>query len=289
MYAGSVAGPDRPPDQPGEGTAGGYRGASSLPATLAARVEEIVRAAEQEASAIQHDIEEHRRFAEDEAQRYLDDAKRQAEALVQRRIQRVREVSDELLERAELTKRHFDSLIATLERATLRLERDDLGEGRAQPFSPSRPEGEPPRRPGAPPPVAPAADRPGRPELDFPEPPSALRAAIRAPGELGLPGRQVGPPLSGAASSEGREQSAPRSESLPSQAPPGEDPFEPAPAANLEAARLVAIEMAVAGRTRDEVDTHLRDSFRITNTRDMLDDVFGGGASGSARTSWAQS
>jgi hypothetical protein len=48
-------------------------------------------------------------------------------------------------------------------------------------------------------------------------------------------------------------------------------------AASLEAARLVAIEMAVAGRTRSEVDAHLRESFRIADPSAVLDDVFGGG------------
>jgi hypothetical protein len=34
--------------------------------------------------------------------------------------------------------------------------------------------------------------------------------------------------------------------------------------------------MAVAGRTRDEVDRHLRESFDADDTRELLDDVFGG-------------
>ncbi len=45
---------------------------------------------------------------------------------------------------------------------------------------------------------------------------------------------------------------------------------------DVSAARLVAIEMAVAGRTRAEVDRHLRESFAVEDTRGLLDDVFGG-------------
>jgi hypothetical protein len=45
---------------------------------------------------------------------------------------------------------------------------------------------------------------------------------------------------------------------------------------DVSAPRLVAIEMAVAGRTRDEVDRHLRESFDVDDTRGLLDDVFGG-------------
>ena len=53
-----------------------------------------------------------------------------------------------------------------------------------------------------------------------------------------------------------------------------------------DAARLVAIEMAVAGRTRDEVDRHLRGSFRIEDTGGLLDDVFGGDSPDTSRSSW---
>ena len=48
---------------------------------------------------------------------------------------------------------------------------------------------------------------------------------------------------------------------------------------DVSAPRLVAIEMAVAGRTRDEVDRHLRESFGVDDTRGLLDDVFGGARS----------
>jgi len=49
---------------------------------------------------------------------------------------------------------------------------------------------------------------------------------------------------------------------------------------DVSAPRLVAIEMAVAGRTRDEVDRHLRESFDVDDPRGLLDDVFGGERSG---------
>jgi hypothetical protein len=60
-------------------------------AAVAAHVEEIVLTAEREAGIIQRDLEAHRRAAEEQAQRYLEDAKRQAEALVQSRVELVRE------------------------------------------------------------------------------------------------------------------------------------------------------------------------------------------------------
>ena len=64
--------------------------------------------------------------------------------------------------------------------------------------------------------------------------------------------------------------------------PDGEPPTVPSsgePVAvgrrDLSAVRLVALEMAVAGRGRDEVDEHLRDAFDVDDTRALLDDVFG--------------
>lgn len=135
-------------NQPDAARVGGER--ASLPANLAARVEEIVRAAEREAGVVQRDLEAQQRVAETEARRYLIDAKRQPDP--------------------------FRSMI----------------------------------------------------------PPPAPDDASRE---------------------------------------------------KLDAARLVAIEMAVAGRTRNEVDRHVRDSFRIDDTGGLLDDVFGGDSPG---TSWGR-
>jgi hypothetical protein len=42
-----------------------------------------------------------------------------------------------------------------------------------------------------------------------------------------------------------------------------------------DAARLVAVEMALAGSSRDDVDRHLRSAFNVADTGDLLDDVFG--------------
>jgi ABC-type transporter Mla subunit MlaD len=52
----------------------------------------------------------------------------------------------------------------------------------------------------------------------------------------------------------------------------------PEPAADgaaLETARLVAIEMAVAGRTREEVEAHLLSAYELPDTAALMADVFG--------------
>lgn len=47
------------------------------------------------------------------------------------------------------------------------------------------------------------------------------------------------------------------------------------PAIGVDAARLVAIEMAVAGRSRQEVEHHLREAYGGPDTSAVLADVFG--------------
>jgi hypothetical protein len=52
-------------------------------------------------------------------------------------------------------------------------------------------------------------------------------------------------------------------------------PLESGSGTGLDSARLVAIEMAVAGRTREEVRRHVRAAYRLPDVEALLDDVFG--------------
>jgi hypothetical protein len=54
------------------------------------------------------------------------------------------------------------------------------------------------------------------------------------------------------------------------------------------AARLVALQMAVAGADRGEVEAHLRVNFEISDTTSILDDVFGRGSGASKRVTWPE-
>jgi hypothetical protein len=71
----------------------------------------------------------------------------------------------------------------------------------------------------------------------------------------------------------------------PAPAPPDPEPEpepeaepEQAPAAagdaDLESARLVALNMALDGASRDEVDRYLSENFGLTNRKALLDDVY---------------
>jgi hypothetical protein len=291
---------------------------TSAPGHLASRVEAIVRAAEEEAANIQREIEAQRRVAETEGRRYLVEARRQADALAEQRTRRLRELTDELIERAEATKTQFDGLIAALQRASANIESGLDAPGLpTAPRAPARPPapapppgaGGPPAVPGAAgrprgdegaaplPGVAPGMPRAGESPVSLPAPAPSARAealarATESEAEMredeasegsasGFTPPPPPPDYAGPAATGAR----PGAELDPATAPGGESAG--APREDTGAARLVAIEMAVAGRTRAEVERHLRDSFRITDTAELLDDVFGGETGDdSSRHSW---
>ena len=64
--------------------------------------------------------------------------------------------------------------------------------------------------------------------------------------------------------------------------PPADDPR----GEDLLGPRLVALQMAVAGGNRGEVEEHLRRAFDLADPRQILDDVFGAGTDADARVSW---
>ena len=61
--------------------------------------------------------------------------------------------------------------------------------------------------------------------------------------------------------------------------PPASTPTDDGP-------RLLAVELAVAGATRADVDARLRERFGLGSTAELLDDIFGVGSAPSARLPW---
>ncbi len=55
-------------------------------------------------------------------------------------------------------------------------------------------------------------------------------------------------------------------------------PLETGSENGLDSARLVAIEMAVSGGSREEVGRHIRAAYDLADVEALLDDVFGAGA-----------
>jgi hypothetical protein len=54
------------------------------------------------------------------------------------------------------------------------------------------------------------------------------------------------------------------------------------------AARLVALQMAVAGANRGDVEAHLSRNFSLADPATVLDDVFGRGTDSDKRVSWPE-
>jgi hypothetical protein len=126
-----------------------------------------------------------------------------------------------------------------------------------------------------------------------------LRAATErasrefAGGSAGAPGEDE--PRTRAQSGPEPEEEHPMAEQVRPLRPPGEPGARPLrdiaaahmprPEADthLDDARLVALQMAVAGRSRDEVEAHLRAAFDVTDPRPILDHVFAEGLPPSGR------
>ena len=252
----------------------------SIAAALAARVEAIVGAAEREAAAAQLDLVAQRREAEAEIRRYIAEVRARVEAQTEQRIDRLRRLTDGLVTRAEEARAQLEDLASELRRATLELE----GERRmsAELFeSPAPPAAAP-----APPPVA-APDPAPPPPPPPPSPPAASGPLAPSPSPLAPPPweQTVSVPAPPPA-----PEPAPAPEPEPEPAPApfagGEQPEdEPAPGGPANA-RVVAIQMAVAGASRGEVDSQLRERFGISDTTPILDDVFGESTDDSSRMSW---
>lgn len=75
-------------------------------------------------------------------------------------------------------------------------------------------------------------------------------------------------------------------QAAPAGAPLAPLPRPPRPADPDDAPRLLAVELAVAGATRADVDARLRERFGVSSTAELLDEVFGVGSSPSARLPW---
>jgi len=271
-----------PHDSPA-GPAGGRLGED-----LAARVEAIVHAAEREARAAEQAIAEHRRRAEEETRRYLAAARLQVDADAAARAARVetltaaaRRLSAELTDAVAALTRELQTDERT---AGLDLPRPPWPQA-AEPPAPEQPAPEPPAH-AAPPPASPEPSWSRIEGATAVAPEPAATSADRAGG-----GEDARPPAGrpvGAHGEAGPVQTGPaRSSAEPEHA-------EATPANGTgtgevpSAARLVAIEMAVGGSSRAEVEQHLRERLGVGEPEPLLDDVFGVASHAGSRLAWGE-
>jgi hypothetical protein len=208
------------------------------------RIQVIIEAAEKAAAGIIED-------ADAQARRYIEASRQRADVLADERVRVMSDLTDTLLRQAELVKRQSDELLTALDSA-----RGELASRIGPELSAGSPEPAP-----QPPPAAPLPP-------EVPEPP---RVPHLQPVESEPPGLQaVEPPP------------APAPEPPPAQtsAPPYRPATQPGQASGPTAsdgARLLAAQMAVAGSTRNEIETRLRDEFGIQDAAPILDGILGPG------------
>ena len=201
------------------------------------------------------------------------------------------ELLDDVRKRAERTRGYIDELSATLDAVERSLPgvsvtasatphapgATSLPEAAAEPYLTltAEPDLELPPEPPSPP--APVGGPP--PPLDA----SARPVAPASSPAVAPPGRGAGPVAAGAAVGPSRGgRPGP---------PPGGEPEPPAETRAprpTDGARLVAIEMAMAGSTRGLVEELLRREYGVRDPGPILDDVFGKGSKGSSRLPWGQ-
>jgi len=242
-------------------------GEHELASEVSERIRAIISSAEAAANAVRHEADSRaqvkRRVAEDEAKRIIEDARQDAEAFLQERIKHISELSDAVVERGEGIVMRLDR--AEEVRAKLQGLADALGES-AEELA---------REIGS----AAAPERRATPEAI-----QAEREAVTEPEAEVVDAEIADDPTVGELADEDEDAEPAKAavELVPDDA---EEPGPREPDEQLSA-RLVALQMAVAGGKRSEVEVHLQRTFAIGDVSQILDDVFGTGAEGGKRAGW---
>jgi hypothetical protein len=255
----------------------------SISDEVSERVRSVIAAAESAATAIRHEVEQQaeirKRAAEVEGQRYLERAKAEAEALVEERTKRISELSDAIIEGAEgilmqiqgaeEVKQQLETMVHGLAAAAERLAR----ESEVAP-EPSRPRAVSGDKPAATVRAVPDPEPAVAEELADDDDDVEVVDAVEVVDDEPEPEhpRRLSPVerLREAAAGTGPENGSPEAtEPRPARQASGFEGDE------ILAARLVALQMAVAGSARVEVEAHLRTTFEIEDPTAILNDVFG--------------
>ena len=210
------------------------------------RIQVIIEAAEKAAAGIIED-------ADAQARRYIEASRQRADVLADERVRVMSDLTDTLIRQAELVKRQSDELLTALDSA-----RGELASRVGQELSVGTPEPAP----------QPAAPAPVPPEM----PQQAARVPHLQPVESEPPGLQAVEPPPGPPPAP-----PPIPTSAPSPRPPAQPGQVPSGPAASDGARLLAAQMAVAGSTREEIETRLRDEFGILDAAPILDGILGPG------------
>jgi hypothetical protein len=255
----------------------------TLGGDIATHVEAIVRAAEREAHAAERAIEARRRAAEEEVQRYLAAARLHADAEAAARAARLSTLSASARRLAEQLSDATDAL-------SQELRRSDEDVAAALPRTPWPPPAE--RAPTAEPATAQAVRPAQAPAATEPERPAQAPAAAETerPAQAPAAAETERPAQAPAAQTTAPEPTWQRATPERPAAPASPDgpPIQPSAIEIPSAARLVAIEMAVGGSPRADVERHLREQLGVEDADELLDDVFGPASHAASRLAWGE-
>jgi hypothetical protein len=260
-------------------------GGTSLAGTAAAQVQAIVEAAEQSAASIE-------REAQEEASRIRQDATRDAESSrsdaigqSQEHVSKVRESTSGMLARVDAMESELGALIESLRTGANRLNADlALLEGNmGELYSAAGDAGQGPAAGQAapPPPPPPAPEQSVTPEA------AATASGVPQAGdaEVADEADELGYEQAGEAAAQAEDVASPSQEDTPpADAPQAEEEEQPVAAAestathsdtdDAEGARLVALNMALNGQSREETDKYLSENFELSDRPALLDEVY---------------
>jgi DivIVA domain-containing protein len=259
------------------------RRTESLAVSASEQVRAIVEAAETSAHEIQHQAEDEAREIRDEASTEARMTRENATSQARDYVGKVSESTATMLQRLEAMESEMSALFESLRTGSNRLGADlQLLEGNLDEVRDAvapRPRFEPE---SAAPPVGASVPEP--------EPAPAITASVPEPEpapaisgplpEHDLFAEQAEPESSGATEAPGESPSGPgdaaEEEAEKEQAPGADATREDANGRgdDTESARLIALNMALSGSTREETDRYLADHFRLTDRRGLLDEVF---------------
>jgi DivIVA domain-containing protein len=239
------------------GGAAASSGASSSPASLAQaaseQVRSIVEAAESSAAAIERGAQDEALRIRDEAESDARQTRDEAVAQSQEQVGNVRSVTTQMLQRVDAMESELAGLVESLRTGANRLTADmSLLEGGMGDLYDAAGRGEIP---------APTAAEPAKPEA-----PPRTAASVPPPAVAEIDGEGSDEPE--AAEEVFVEETVAVEVVAPVEA-------ESAPAeSDTEGARLVALNMALNGTSREETDRYLAENFDLADRGGLLDEVY---------------
>ncbi len=248
--------------QPAAPAAEGRRPGESLASVASAQVQAIVEAAESSAYAIEREARDHAEQAAKDAARDAQRTRDEAVERSQEHVGKVHEATALMLQRVDAMESELSALVESLRTGANRLNADLslLSGNMGELYDAS---GRGPSEAAAPlvDDLSVVAEAPAAPAPPAAAPPAKAPAA--AP-----PRKREPAPADGA------------SAAPPPPPPPAAPAAPPAPATgavdddDVEGARLIALNMALNGQSREETDKYLAENFDLSNRAALLDEVY---------------